>query len=109
MESVQHRNPTLILDAEVMEAYLATVIGAAGERNFEMQVVGKHCLFNPLGGSGGIIAGIGADPVPSFKLSKETAPGGYQHYFQGATLQRPDHCHRCRQENLHRHSTGDAG
>ena len=87
MASVQHRNPTLIPDAEVMEAYLATVIGAAGERNFEMQVIGKHCLFNPLGESGGIIAGIGADPVPSFKLSKETAPGGYQHYFQGAALQ----------------------
>ena len=28
-----------------------------------MQIIGEHCLFDPLGKRGGIVTGIGADPV----------------------------------------------
>ena len=63
-------------NAEVVHAHLATVIGAAGDSNLKMQVIGEHRLLDPFCKSGGIVASIGANPVADASGDIPGACGG---------------------------------
>ena len=50
-------------NAEIMHPGFDTVVGAAGESNFKMQVVGENSLFNPFGKGCCVVVPERTDPI----------------------------------------------